>query len=54
VGGVDPEIAKFLFQEIQHISASGTEGEKGTGLGLYLSEKLVHINGGDIWFEVRF
>jgi signal transduction histidine kinase len=50
-GGVDPEIAKSLFQEIQHISASGTEGEKGTGLGLYLSEKLVHINGGAIWFE---
>jgi signal transduction histidine kinase len=50
-GGVDPEIAKSLFQEIQHVSASGTEGENGTGLGLYLSEKLVHINGGVIWFE---
>ncbi len=49
--GIDPEIAKSLFKEVQQISTSGTEGEEGTGLGLYLSAKLIHIHGGDIWSE---
>lgn len=49
--GVDQETAKSLFEEIQKGSTSGTEGEKGTGLGLYLAAKFVQINGGDIWFE---
>jgi signal transduction histidine kinase len=49
--GVDPEVGKSLFHEIQHRSSSGTEGEMGTGLGLYLSQNFVHLHGGDIWFE---
>jgi signal transduction histidine kinase len=49
--GVDEEIAETLFDEFQQKSCSGTEGEKGTGLGLYLSAKFVHINSGDIRFE---
>jgi signal transduction histidine kinase len=49
--GVDQEIADSLFKEIQQGSTSGTEGEKGTGLGLYLAGKFVQINGGEISFE---
>lgn len=51
--GVNEQIAQTLFQDIQKISGAGTEGEKGTGLGLYLSSKLVEINGGDIWYESK-
>jgi PAS domain S-box-containing protein len=49
--GVDNEIGKSLFHEIQQVSDSGTEGEKGSGLGLFLAGKFVLINGGQIWFE---
>lgn len=51
--GVNEQIAQTLFQDIQKISDAGTEGEKGTGLGLYLSSKLVEINGGEIWYESK-
>ncbi|MCU9613441.1 ATP-binding protein [Caldibacillus lycopersici] len=49
--GVDREIAKTLFRKVQQMSITGTEGEEGTGLGLYLAGKFVEMNGGTIWFE---
>lgn len=49
--GVDEETAKSLFHELHKNSNLGTEGETGSGLGLYLSEKFVSIHGGRIWFE---
>lgn len=48
--GVDREVGKSLFHEVQQGSLPGTEGERGTGLGLYLCGKFVRLNGGDIGY----
>ncbi|MCQ6561600.1 ATP-binding protein [Paenibacillus mendelii] len=49
--GVDPKVGGSLFHDVQQGSKAGTDGEKGSGLGLYLCAKFVHLNGGNIWFE---
>jgi len=37
-----------LFSQDTHFSQSGTLGEKGTGLGLLLSNELIKLNGGEL------
>ena len=41
--GISPEQAKHLFEPFHT-----TKGEKGTGLGLYITKQLVERNGGKI------
>jgi signal transduction histidine kinase len=43
--GIDPEIIPRLFSKF------ATTSEKGTGLGLYISKKIVEAHNGRIWAE---
>lgn len=43
--GIDPEIMPRLFQKF--VTKSG----KGTGLGLYISNRIIQAHGGKMWAE---
>lgn len=49
--GMTPEIADKVFTLSDNITTQGTDGEKGTGLGLLLCKELVERNGGHIEVE---
>jgi signal transduction histidine kinase len=43
--GIDPEIMPRLFQKFV------TKSAKGTGLGLYISDRIIQAHGGKMWAE---
>lgn len=49
--GISPEIMSQIFHPNENHSSLGTEGEKGTGLGLIICKDLVEKNDGKIWAE---
>jgi len=49
--GIPVEIQSTLFDIGKNVSTSGTEKEKGTGLGLILCKEFVEKHGGKIWVE---
>jgi signal transduction histidine kinase len=49
--GIAPEDVKRLFDKYEQARSRATRGEKGTGLGLYITRQLVELHGGEI--EVR-
>lgn len=49
--GMSSEDVNKLFDEGTHFTGIGTEGEKGTGLGLLLCRDLIALNNGKIWVE---
>lgn len=49
--GMSKEDVNKLFDTNTHFSGVGTEGEKGTGLGLLLCRDLVVLNNGKLWVE---
>lgn len=53
--GMDEEQLRQLFDEgeKQLRSLTGTLGEKGTGLGLLVSQQFVRLSGGSLWAESK-
>ena len=49
--GIDPEQQKQLFHAFMQADTSSTRNYGGIGLGLVISERLVHMMGGEIEFE---
>ena len=47
--GMEPSLVESLFHRIHQQPEAGTHGESGTGLGLFLSAKLIQLHGGEIW-----
>lgn len=49
--GMNKKMMDTLFQFGNYSSTPGTNGEKGTGLGLVLCKDFIEVNGGKIWVE---
>ncbi len=49
--GMSEEVKQNLFSPMHHPSEYGTKNEKGTGLGLKVTEKLVRLHGGRVEVE---
>jgi len=49
--GIKPNNINELFQADRSKSTCGTNGEKGTGLGLILCKEIIDIHNEDIWVE---
>lgn len=49
--GIAPDKMSQIFQPNENHSSLGTEGEKGTGLGLIICKDLAEKNNGKIWAE---
>jgi signal transduction histidine kinase len=47
--GIATEQLHKLFDLNSHFTQSGTMGESGTGIGLFLCKELVEFNGGRLW-----
>jgi len=49
--GIPPEELQRIFQPFQTVAIKGTAGEKSTGLGLVIAQKIVTAHGGELWVE---
>lgn len=49
--GISPDIVDLLFREDTRYTTTGTQNEKGTGLGLVLCKEFIEKNSGKIWIE---
>lgn len=50
-GGIPEEDIPHLFQKFYRVDSSMTRSVGGTGLGLYISRKLIEMYNGHIWVE---
>ena len=49
--GIAPEDVDRLFRRFSRLPGPATEGISGSGLGLYISHRIVDTHGGRIWVE---
>ena len=48
--GIPEELQSKIFKIDEKVSLQGTEGEKGSGLGLTLVKEIINKHNGEIWF----
>ncbi len=51
--GIEPNNLRQIFNEEEFYSTNGTEGEKGTGLGLKICKELIEMSGGRLKGESK-
>ena len=51
--GIAPEDVARLFDKYEQARNRATRGEKGTGLGLYITKQLVELHGGQILVDSK-
>ena len=51
--GISPEKSDFIFEWFNKIEDNPTKLYRGAGLGLYISKELIHLMGGEIWFNSK-
>lgn len=49
--GMNPEQLDLIFERFRQVDQSSTRRHQGTGLGLDITRRLVHMHGGQIWVE---
>ena len=49
--GVEPSFVPHLFDRFTRADEARTSGRDGTGLGLYITRRLLRVNGGDVAYE---
>lgn len=52
--GIKPEDQERIFNEFEQLDQTSRRKYEGTGLGLTLTRKLVHLHGGHIWVQSEF
>jgi len=51
--GIAEDNLNKLFKNLEFFSTSGTQNEKGSGLGLDISKRFVNLHGGKIWIKSK-
>ena len=49
--GVSPENKMMIFEEFYQVKSGIKDKTPGTGLGLFLTGKIVGLHGGGMWVE---
>ncbi len=49
--GISKDKAEKIFIPFGVRGEKGTQGEKSTGLGLFITKKIIESHGGELWFE---
>ncbi|AXE16367.1 hypothetical protein DR864_00820 [Runella rosea] len=51
--GIGPEALEMVLMGASRLSTLGTNGEKGNGMGLWISREFIRKNGGELWATSR-